>query len=313
MLVLDTSFAVDVLTHALDRGASAASARCGLHQSARCINSSTNSGRPDVTQAARNSLNSNLSTAARNTRSSPLRQSAATTASATSVLAVVPVALVLECIAKLVCRQVDCKPADGIPRLISRGSHVTMLALRASIGREDESEYGIGPGRGLFILHPPPLAGPGRPRPGGTGVGVDTSGSGQARGGRSAQYFAEPAPPGNETPFRDLRQALYELPGLYRIGRRYQLPDDIRPSRLLRDARRPWRELYGTELSQDSLDDELAGAAVGLVLWAADEVEGESVAIDEENLPWLARIPLIRVALSVRLLALPSRPDVSSG
>lgn len=194
-----------------------------------------------------------------------------------------------------ICNCLACSPHSGI-----NGAGKLICAFCAAL-------MGVTP-----TTYPRSSPGPGSLGGGGTGPGGsgglpvggprDPGGSGGAAAS-TAHFLPEPHPLGDVPPFRSLRQALRELPDLYGRGLSYRLPADMQPERLIDDARREWHTLYGTELTPQSLDMPLAAAAVGLALWAARVQDGHSVNAEETDLPWLVRIPLIRVAVSVRVPA----------
>jgi hypothetical protein len=182
------------------------------------------------------------------------------------------------------CNTLACSPHSGIA-----GTGKLICAFCAAFKGLTLKTFPLGPGSG------------GGKGPGG-GVGVSGGSSG---GDDAGQYLAEPKLPDDEIAFGSLAEALYVLPSLYRQGQRFRLPRDMYPDRLIKDARRSWRALYGTELTSASLDSELAMAAVGLVLWTVGVPADHEVSADEENMPWLVRIPLLRVAVANRERAMP--------
>jgi hypothetical protein len=218
-----------------------------------------------------------------------------------------------------VCSGLACGPHSGID-----GNGKLICAYCAALRGVTPRTSSPGPqgpgGGGLGVTPRAPLPGPQGPgggglgdspgqRPGGPslpGGGPAAPGGEQAApgGGAQAGFFPEPGLPAEAGPFHSLEEALHFLPGLYQHGVDYRLPDDLRAERLIEYARDEWRRLYGTSLTSDSVDHRLADAATGLALWAAAVPEGEPVTADERDLPWLVRIPLLRVAVAARPQAL---------
>ena len=122
-------------------------------------------------------------------------------------------------------------------------------------------------------------------------------------GGAQQHLLPEPAVPEECPAFRNLAQAKYEYPDLYASGAGYRLPTEMQPEELVARANPGWRELYGTQLSLDGLDRELVSAAIGLVLWMAQVPEGQVPNANERDLPWLVRVPLLRVSAAALVTA----------
>jgi hypothetical protein len=193
-----------------------------------------------------------------------------------------------------VCNSLACSPHSGID-----GTGKLICAFCAALRGITPKTF---PLSGLPGGHRPPGGpggrGPGAPSPGGPSGDDDDDG-----GTAVSLQLAEPDPLGGVASFTSLREALHFRPGLSGRGASFELPEDMRPERLIGDARRVWRDLYGSELTSASLNLKLAAAAAGLVLWAVGLPSGDQVPTGAADLPWLVRIPLLRAAVSQRVPA----------